>query len=91
MLDENIFSKEELINLLEYLTEKGLLGTEKRSRFFGSWDGESGFVVLNPEVLSIIKQRFKAIDLSIVRVKFPNKVFLVVKGKREEIDIDEIF
>ncbi|MCM8808465.1 MAG: hypothetical protein NC926_11135 [Candidatus Omnitrophica bacterium] len=91
MFNEKIFSKNELIGLLEYLTEKNLLGTERKSRFFGSWDGENGFVVLNPEILSLIKQKFKAIDLSIIRVKFPNKVFLVVKGKREEIEIDEIF
>lgn len=33
MFDEKLFSKEELINLLEYLAEKGLLGTEKKSRY----------------------------------------------------------
>lgn len=91
MFDEKIFSKDELIALLEHLSDKGLLGTERRSRFFGEWDGDSGFVVLNPELLSIIKRKFQAIDVSIIRVKFPNKVFLVIKGKREELDPDEIF
>ncbi len=91
MPDEKIFSTNELIALLEHLNDKGLLGTEKKSRFFGEWDGESGFVVFNPEILSIIKKKFKAIDVSIIRAKFPNKAFLVVKGKREEVDPDEIF
>lgn len=87
MSENKIFSKDELATLLEYLNNKGLLNTEPKSPYFGEWDGEQGFVVFNPKVLSLIRSKFKAIDLSIIRVKFPNKIYLVI---REDVS-DDIF
>lgn len=87
MPEDKIFSKDELAILLEHLNNKGLLNTEPKSQYFGEWDGEEGFVVLNPKVFSLIRNKFKAIDLSIIRVKFPNKTYLVI---REDVS-DDIF
>lgn len=88
MSEDRIFSKDELSILLEHLSSKGLLSTDPKSKYFGTWDGEQGFVVLNPRVFSLIREKFKAIDLSILRVKFPNKTYLVI---RDDVGIDDIF
>lgn len=88
MAEDKIFSKDELATLLEHLNNKGLLSTEPKSKYFGTWDGEQGYVVFNPRVFLRIREKFKAIDLSIIRVKFPNKTYLVI---RDDDEIENIF
>ncbi|MCS7163623.1 MAG: hypothetical protein NZ845_01305 [Thermodesulfovibrio sp.] len=68
MVAERVFPKNELIALLEHLSGKGLLNTEPKSQYFGEWNDEQGFVVFNPKVFSLIRNKFKTIDLLIMRV-----------------------